>query len=80
MGTSANDVAFITVSADPIGDTDDDATLSHASVAQVVGPNEVLHSDVIELIDKTERGRVLLHSHVSPETLATDKGVLVRER
>ena len=79
MATSANDVAFITVSADPIG-TDDDATLSHASVAQVVGPNEVLHSDVIELIDKTERGRVLLHSHVSPETLATDKGVLVRER
>ena len=105
MGTSANDVVFIGVSVDPIGDTPastqqfvkdhqlestlryligSQAALSRVwqayGIAQAVSTNEVLHSDVIYLIDKTERGRVLLHSDVSPEVLATDLGILVRER
>jgi hypothetical protein len=41
---------------------------------------DVLHSDAIYLIDKMERGRVLLHSDVSPEALAANLGILVRER
>jgi protein SCO1/2 len=49
-------------------------------IAQAVSTKDVLHSDAIYLIDKTERGRVLLHSDVSPETLAMDLGILVRER
>jgi len=105
MGTSANDVVFVAVSVDPIGDTPastkqfvkdhgvestmryligSQAALSRVwqayGIAQAVSTNEVLHSDVIYLIDKTEHGRVLLHSDVSPEILATDLGILVRER
>jgi cytochrome oxidase Cu insertion factor (SCO1/SenC/PrrC family) len=49
-------------------------------IAQAVREKDVLHSDVIYLIDKNERGRLLLHSDVSPETLAADLGILVRER
>jgi protein SCO1/2 len=49
-------------------------------IAQAVSTKDVLHSDAIYLIDRTERGRVLLHSDVSPEVLATDLGILVRER
>ncbi|TMC75077.1 MAG: SCO family protein [Chloroflexi bacterium] len=49
-------------------------------IAQGVSTSEVFHSDAIYLIDRTARGRVLLHSDVSPDTLATDLGILVRER
>jgi protein SCO1/2 len=49
-------------------------------VAQAVSTKDVLHSDAIYLLDRTERGRVLLHSDVSPDTLAADLGILVRER
>ncbi len=49
-------------------------------VAQASSTNEVLHSDVIYLIDKSERGRVLLHSDVAPETLADDLRILADER
>jgi protein SCO1/2 len=49
-------------------------------IAEAVSAKEVLHSDAIYLIDKNEHGRVLLHSDVSPEALATDLGILVRER
>jgi protein SCO1/2 len=49
-------------------------------VAQAVNTNDVLHSDAIYLIDRNVRGRVLLHSSVSPDVLATDLGILVRER
>jgi protein SCO1/2 len=49
-------------------------------IAQAVSAKDVLHSDAIYLIDKNEHGRVLLHSDVSPEALATDLGILVRER
>ena len=49
-------------------------------IAQAVSAKDVLHSDVIYLIDRSERGRVLLHSDVSPEALAADLGILVRER
>ena len=105
IGTSANDVAFIAVSVDPVGDTPattrrfvqehgvestlryligSQAALSRVwqeyGIAQAVGTKDVLHSDAIYLIDRSERGRVLLHSDVSPETLATDLGILVRER
>jgi protein SCO1/2 len=49
-------------------------------IGQAVSTKDVLHSDAIYLIDKTEHGRVLLHSDVSPETLAADLGILLRER
>jgi protein SCO1/2 len=49
-------------------------------VAQAGSAPEVLHSDVIYLIDKNARGRVLLHSIVAPETLASDLRILVNER
>jgi protein SCO1 len=49
-------------------------------IAQAVSTKDVLHSDAIYLIDKMERGRVLLHSDVSPEALAANLGILVRER
>src|SRR5439155_23121612 len=49
-------------------------------IAQAVSTKDVLHSDAIYLIDRTEHGRVLLHSDVTPETLATDLGILLRER
>jgi cytochrome oxidase Cu insertion factor (SCO1/SenC/PrrC family) len=49
-------------------------------IAQAVSTKDVLHSDAIYLIDKNKRGRVLVHSDVSPETLAADLGILVRER
>ena len=105
MGASANDVVFIAISVDPVGDTpattrrfvQDHGVLgtlryligSQAAlariwqeygIAQAVSTKDVLHSDAIYLIDRTQRGRVLLHSDVSPETLATDLGILVRER
>jgi protein SCO1/2 len=105
LGGPAQDVAFIAVSADPIGDTPDTtrafvhdhrldstllyligtkATLSRIwqayGIAQAISAHDVLHSDVIYLIDKNERGRVLLHSDVAPETLANDLRILVNER
>ena len=49
-------------------------------IAQAVSAKDVLHSDAIYLIDKSEHGRILLHSDVTPEALATDLGILVRER
>src|SRR5467141_2487797 len=49
-------------------------------IAQAVATKDVLHSDAIYLIDRTEHGRVLLHSDVSPDTLAADLGILLRER
>ena len=48
-------------------------------IAQAVSTPEVLHSDVIYLIDRNARGRVLLHSTVAPETLASDLRILVNE-
>jgi cytochrome oxidase Cu insertion factor (SCO1/SenC/PrrC family) len=49
-------------------------------IAQAVSTRDVLHSDVIYLIDKKERGRLLLHSIVTPEVLASDLSVLANER
>ena len=49
-------------------------------IAQAVSTRDVLHSDVIYLIDKKERGRVLLHSDVTPAALADDLTILLRER
>src|SRR2546422_3675562 len=49
-------------------------------IAQAVSTRDVLHSDVIYLIDKSEHGRVLLHSGVTPETLASDLSILLKER
>jgi len=49
-------------------------------IAQAVSAPEVLHSDVIYLIDKKARGRILLHSTIAPETLASDLRILVNER
>ena len=105
MGPPAQDVIFIAVSVDPVGDTPAttrrfvqehgvESTLRYLigskaalalvwkeyGIAQAVSTNEVLHSDVIYLIDKSEHGRVLLHSDVTPDTLAADLGILVRER
>jgi len=105
MGPPAQDVIFIAVSVDPIGDTPattrrfvvehglestlryligSQAALSRVwqvyGIAQAVSTKDVVHSDAIYLIDRSEHGRVLLHSDVSPEALATDLGILVRER
>jgi protein SCO1/2 len=49
-------------------------------IAQAVSTKDVLHSDAIYLLDRSEHGRVLLHSDVTPDTLAADLGILVRER
>lgn len=49
-------------------------------IAQAVSAGDVLHSDVIYLIDKGQRGRILLHSTVAPEVLAADLDILVNER
>jgi protein SCO1/2 len=49
-------------------------------VAQATSTNEVLHGDVIYLIDKVQRGRVLVHSTVGPESLANDLRILANER
>jgi protein SCO1/2 len=49
-------------------------------VAQATSASGVLHSDVIYLIDKATRSRVLIHSTVTPEALANDLAILVKER
>jgi protein SCO1/2 len=49
-------------------------------IAQAVSSPQVLHSDVIYLIDKKARGRILLHSDIAAETLASDLRILVNER
>ncbi len=49
-------------------------------IAQAVSTRDVLHSDVIYLIDKNARGRVLLHSNVTPDALASDLSILLAER
>jgi protein SCO1/2 len=49
-------------------------------IAQAVSAPQVLHSDVIYLIDKKARGRILLHSDIAAETLASDLRILVNER
>jgi protein SCO1/2 len=49
-------------------------------IAQAVSGRQILHADVIYLIDKKGRGRVLLHSTISPETLASDLRILAKER
>src|SRR3989442_300465 len=51
-----------------------------SGIARAVSTRDVLHSDVIYLIDKGEPGRVLLHSDVAPETLASDLSILLKER
>ena len=48
------------------------------SVAQAGDGANVLHSDAIYLIDKNARGRVLLHSDVTPADLATDLNILIQ--
>jgi|ERR671934_2347302 protein SCO1/2 len=50
------------------------------SVAQAGSDAKVLHSDVIYLIDKNSRGRVLFHSDVQPADLANDLNLLVQGR
>ncbi len=50
------------------------------SVAQVESGAAVGHTDVIYLIDKSQRGRVLLHSDVTADVLAADLRILLRER
>jgi len=49
-------------------------------IAQAVSTKDVLHSDVIYLIDKNQRGRVVLHSDIAPEVLANDLQLLLNER
>jgi protein SCO1/2 len=49
-------------------------------IAQAVSTRDVLHSDVIYLIDKNEHGRLLLHSSVAPDVLAADLRILADER
>jgi protein SCO1 len=49
-------------------------------IAQTVSTREVLHSDVIYLIDKNARGRLLLHSTIAPDVLASDLSLLANER
>jgi protein SCO1/2 len=49
-------------------------------IAQAVSSPTVLHSDVLYLIDKKGRGRILLHSTVAPDVLASDLSLLVSER
>lgn len=49
-------------------------------VAQAVSAGDVLHSDVLYLIDKRLRGRVVLHSDATPETIASDLRILLNER
>lgn len=48
-------------------------------VVQASGTN-VLHTDVLYLVDKHLRGRVVLHSDVTPDVLAADLAILARER
>jgi protein SCO1/2 len=40
----------------------------------------VLHTDVIYLVDRRQRARVVLHSDVTPDDLASDLLILVGER
>jgi len=49
-------------------------------IVQAVSAPQVLHSDVIYLIDKKARGMIVLHSTIPPETLASDLRILVNER
>ncbi len=49
-------------------------------IAQAVSTRDVLHTDVIYLIDKNVRGRVVLHSDATPEALAADLRILLNER
>ncbi|MDQ6852908.1 MAG: SCO family protein [Actinomycetota bacterium] len=49
-------------------------------IAQAVSTRDVLHSDVVYLIDKHGRGRLLLHSTVTPDVLASDLSLLANER
>src|SRR5438132_2480797 len=48
------------------------------SVAQAGSGADVLHSDRIDSIRKTSRGRILLHSDVTPADLATDLNILIQ--
>jgi protein SCO1/2 len=105
LGDTANNVALVAVSVDPVGDTPTTtrrfvadhrldgslryligppATLARVwqsyGIAQAVSERDALHSDVIYLIDKRARGRVLLHSTVTPEVLASDLRLLANER
>ena len=49
-------------------------------IFQEQGSQSVGHTDVIYLIDKHERGRVVLHSDVGVDALATDLRILAGER
>lgn len=49
-------------------------------IAQVQSSPNVIHTDVIYLVDKRARGRVVLHSDVSAEVLANDLRILTGER
>lgn len=49
-------------------------------IVQAVTERDVLHTDVIYLIDKKERGRVVLRSTVTADDLAADLRLLANER
>jgi protein SCO1/2 len=49
-------------------------------IAQAYSTPAVLHTDVLYLIDKRGRGRILLHSTVAPDVLASDLTLLANER
>ena len=49
-------------------------------VAQAPLDQFVAHTDVIYLIDRNERGRVVLHSDVPSDVLASDLRILLQER
>ena len=53
---------------------------SQYGVLQAAGAGTVAHTDVIYLIDKHARGRVVLHSDVSADVLASDLRILINER
>ncbi|HEY8655494.1 MAG TPA: SCO family protein [Candidatus Limnocylindria bacterium] len=49
-------------------------------IVQAATEGDLVHTDVIYLIDKKERGRVLLRSTVTPDVLAADLRLLAEER
>jgi protein SCO1/2 len=49
-------------------------------IVQVEGGQSVAHSDVLYLIDRHARARILLHANVTPDDLATDLRILTSER
>jgi cytochrome oxidase Cu insertion factor (SCO1/SenC/PrrC family) len=78
IGSAATSVSLIAVSVDPKGALA--RVWQDYGIAQAVSSPTVLHSDVLYLIDKKGRGRILLHSTVAPDVLASDLSLLVSER